>query len=424
MRLGLSLHLTQEQSQKMTLEQRQEMVVQMQEDLARSLGDGPASPAMQYDNMVAKLTNFIPADIAGGLAAFLLDTNQLQIKNQTLKKTLSLSRVQSERRPGAINKNILSDFVVDCFWDFANLHGGFHDGLEEFKTKNVDLQIALRDPRRLEARVEELTSTAQATRQATEGLMLELREARDALTIAVSIRQKVEQTLKPLLYAYSIKDENGRPIINDFLRTSVVLDRLLFVQSDRIQKRFADHFAHLRKSMSAEQSETAALNSIGEYVLASMGVISPEIFTIKRGETDEVGLSMAREQLWKVGINLNTFLEQHKLHHQGNFMWSRYALNHFPQNRENDQLVRKFIVERVRQHRKELLDAINFPDLRQRAIAVREQHADIADRKLAAMKIFAEATHENSFREAVRELLQGKMYDDMVIFLTDANKSA
>lgn len=269
-----------------------------------------------------------------------------------------------------LRKGRLEQFAADHIYTISTQDGKFVHAtdtegkplLNPPKTTGILFRRALLKPEEIEREITVFKEMMGSSASKRVNTMAEHLEMVAAEKVAHQIRPIFESfcAVLELIFAKKTTDEIT---VAQFLRDAAILDQLDLVMSERLIKRFVKRFNRVGRKAQAENFEEAMLNTIAEYTLISMGVISPDIFTLRRGEVDTEALAAAEVKLSEVGIDLGSVLQHYNLNRSGNIFWYRYATTKMTPGRASEQLVRGFITDTVRKDRAVILQALEYPEL-------------------------------------------------------------
>lgn len=230
--------------------------------------------------------------------------------------------------------------------------------------------------------------------------------------------------------ALSISD-GGEPLFMNFLRDFVVMSKLDYVLSLRIQRRFAARFEQAGPKARKKNYRDAMLNSIGEFVLVSLGIIAPSVFALKSAEIDEVGYLFAEqnfddmddeeENQTPADVELSKWMKQYRLQTKGRIFWNRWAMVGRQPTAFTDESIRSFIRQTVAKCTDELLEAVDFDDVFRRCQDVnaeaRESEDDDDEATEALLgEVLADAFDSTKFREILQCHMRGDWYRELKVF--------
>lgn len=332
-----------------------------------------------------------------------------------------------ERRSFAVpTQSKIAMFALGCVYELSTTNGVFNyahgaDGkmlLNPPSTTRAYLKEAHFDTEkfaRSEAVHREMVRTLQAS-EVTDARLLEINQMRDALLIAGYIKPDIETFTNAMLLLLAKRDSTGRSLLKDFMLDASVLDSLDLVLSERLQRRFVKRFGRVKHN-GPDVYEEAFTNTVAEFVLMSMGIISPDIFVLQKGEVSKELFAAVSNDMEGTGISMSGLLRHYGLSPEGGFFWNRYkVLGHRP-CRITDELIKKFILETVRADQKELFRISAYrEDFFPSVAEICEYPAD--EREEPLRELLIELFESSEFQEGLMPLLK-KWYKHLNVFYKD-----
>lgn len=242
-------------------------------------------------------------------------------------------------------------------------------------------------------------------------------EAVDALRATDLSRSHIE-TLMLALNAVLKKREGGKPGLSDFLRDVAVMEKLDFILSERVQRRFADKFSRVGEKTSSESMKNAFLNAIGEYVLVSMGIVHPDVFQLNRGMRDISAYEDAKSDFSDAGLDLDDLLRQSRLQGPGTFFLHRWKTLGRAPSPITDELVRAFITQTVRADAERILEAAGYEAFFEKVRSTCRE-GELKDKEEVANDLcseLAETLAEETFETVIINLIRDKWYAKLDMF--------
>ena len=332
-----------------------------------------------------------------------------------------------ERRSFAVpTQPKIAMFALGCAYELSSSNGVFNyahgaDGkilINPPSTTRAYLEEAHFDVEKFarnEATQREIIRTLQGS-EVTEARLLEVNQMRDALLIAGYIKTDIEAFTNAMLLLLARKDSSGRYLLKDFMLDASVLDSLDLVLSERLQRRFVKRFGRVRHN-GPDVYEEAFMNTVAEYVLMSMGIISPDIFVLQKGEMSKELFATVSKDMEGTGLSMVGLLKHYDLSPENSFFWNRYkVLGHRP-CRITDELIKRFILETVRADRLELLRISEyredfFPDIAEICQYPPDEREESLRERLVAL------FESSEFQEGLMPLLK-KWYKHLNVFYKD-----
>ncbi len=355
--LTLALSHTLQQSQSLSIE------LGLSQSLAQTVGltRPPGSPGNPEEilarilaNIVASITNARIQEAVSGLTS-----------DPSFVKGLLLHKEElAVLREGRIEQFAADHLYTNSTRDGKFVHAVGSDGkpvLDPPQTTGILFRRALLEPENFGQEVELL---AERLRQIASRVhsVAELKEMTAAKNIAAQVRPLFENFCAILELVFAKKTEDMMTVAQ-FLRDAVILEKLDLIMSERLLKRFLKRFRRVGPRAVARDFEESMLNTVAEYTLISMGVISPDIFALQRSDTDSEAYDGACTELSKVGIDLSQVLAHYQIQPAGRIFWHRYSTTKVKPSDRSEQIVRDFIIRTVRQDRQAVLAAVNHTEL-------------------------------------------------------------
>lgn len=187
-------------------------------------------------------------------------------------------------------------------------------------------------------------------------------ENEKALNFVESNKGQIETMKNALTYLLTLKNESGLPVVHDFIKEMVVLDKLNPVLSERIQKRFSARFSNIKEKTKIDDYKILFLNIVGEYTLAAMGIISPDLFDLKKGYLDREDYEDLSKEMGNIGIDLKKMFSYYSLNGPGTIFVNRWKTIDIKPDRITDEKIRDFITKTVQADKDEILIGLKFED--------------------------------------------------------------
>jgi hypothetical protein len=141
----------------------------------------------------------------------------------------------------------------------------------------------------------------------------------------------------------------------------VILDHVQEFSSERLLRRFLRKlpaFPKHKEIADRRRFKESMINIIGEFMLISLGIISPEMFKLNKFSInqDEIdNLTLSTESTQDEVLNLFRYYNLRGINGQPIFYNRRYTQNQLP-SRESDELVKDFL-QKLRGHQGEVFQA-------------------------------------------------------------------
>ncbi|MFZ2882166.1 MAG: hypothetical protein WA019_03770 [Candidatus Moraniibacteriota bacterium] len=296
-----------------------------------------------------------------GLKAFILDPMfcQQMVKNKMIMAAPTENSV----------KMMIVDYLHDVF------RGEFNVGEENEKGKMVIKDVlkfdkrffidANLDPQKQQEEIiklEEIARSLGSKGQDPDGVIRQIKQIRSALKASTASKDQRELLEKGVMFLLSLRNGEGELELRDFFRELMIFGKLNVVISERMQKRFAASFSNINKDSNPEQFETAFINTIGEYSLISMGIITPEIFGLQKAELKDKLYENLKDGFFDKKKDLDEILKKFQLKTEGTIFWNRWKTIGIKPRAITDELVRSFITKTVRNDKDKLLEIYDYQD--------------------------------------------------------------
>lgn len=426
--MGLELRLSQKIEQKTLIQQRLEVRQQLAEQMSvgiSSLRDAAGGNDEELlGEVIGKLLENIQNDrVRASLKELLTDDG---LRRQFLEN-VELLAVPSEQR--------IENFVLNYFYESFDGYFSFEsqDEKEKSKIKNTykidkgHFDLAYKNPEKLEyeiAKMEETTALYGGKGDPTidvQGMVREAGQMREAKIVMSAARENID-LLKGAIRVSLLKNgANGeQSILGSFIRDTAILRRLDFVLSERIQKRFVARFSKIRNGNPADY-EDAFLNTIGEYSLASLGIVDPELFRLQKAEIDPFLYRDTKAVLGEMGLDYDKLAQNYNLKGSGTIFWNRWAIKGQKPSRITDDKIREFLTKTVRKDGESLLKAADFKNFFEETKAMLKRTSS-EDRENELRKLLTEKFEESGFRGILLDLIKNKWYTALDVFINSQNK--
>lgn len=357
MSMGMGLHLNMQQRQEIHLsqEQKQELLQKLSQNIKEIRSKTNQAPEEMLENVIEKIVKNMPEPFNNIIPLFF---GNPETQKHLLEKNVNLIKFSNKD----LNLFII-DYLYDTQTDYNNNFSIQND--KESAPENVEISKdyfsrAMKNPDDL---INELGILEQAIKDKVDNpdTIKHIKEIRNALAIASSFQNSMNDIITFLKYTLTFKVDDEK-LLYSFLQDSYLLEKLDFILTERSINKLVSTFSQRppRERTTAKKYITPFLNAVGEFTLISMGIISPNVFTLQKAKHNNSDIMDLEDDLKKDGINLNEILKKYKIKTEGTIFWNRYhTLNHKP-TRITDELIREFIINTVRKDKKVLLEAANF----------------------------------------------------------------
>ena len=194
-----------------------------------------------------------------------------------------------------------------------------------------------------------------------------------------------------------------------------VYKTIRFKASDRVLRRFTSSVIRRKPTYIRKEGDydLAFVNTIGEFILISMGVISEEIFTLRRYEITE------KQRRKNEDLRLKGQMQKLGLKTYGTVFFNRFhTLNEKP-SPETDQLVREFITQTVRSHQEEIITQSEFYEFLPRCQDYYTNLENSEKRKTEELRevfksILLEIISKQEFQEYLADLISSQEFHNKI----------
>lgn len=319
-----------------------------------------------------------------------------------------------------ISDKAIYDLVLNFF--IAMYKDGFPD-LSEHKqgilhqkvSSGVMLKTFLNSKEKNESELEVLKDHLRSQRDST-GTLNAFNELSTAIKIVDQYTDQVENMYRIIFHACQVNDQ----ILISFFRDLVMVKQLNLIFADKIQKRFVKRFRRVKKFDDRKSLANEMLNTIAEYVLVGMGIISPKLFSLRSFQQDPQHHRDFDERLRGSGLTARQLLHHYNLQTTGTVFFHRWhVLGHKP-TRITDNLIRLFITKTIRQSADDLFDALEFESLIEDIKNLKRDKLKPAELDVEIRDLLVKAFTEYEFVSLVKEKIKNDWYKHLVIFIQEA----
>lgn len=177
----------------------------------------------------------------------------------------------------------------------------------------------------------------------------------------------------------------------------------------------------INKRSTAEEYREAFLNVISEYVLVSIGILTPELFRLNRSHVESDEYENARDNLRDDGIDLDRLMDHWGLTRQGTFFWNRWSVRGMRPSYATDEMVREFMTDIIRQSGDEILAAVGYGSwfARVKGIVVNAgMNPESRQRAQEELREILIATVDNDrVHQTLVRLMQGPWFEKLQAFM-------
>lgn len=361
--------LSQNQSLQQSITHRLDMIHSLTLQMLHIIEDTDADPHKYWEQLIVFLGDRLQSpQLKQGFLQLL--------SNEFLAKRLLVPDEEHLEKMVAPNSKLLTEMAVDAMYKMTK---DFQDqalapGEEPIKTNIVRVHQAFENPDEVEAEISRLEDLMRAQHEQggnVTGLMNEIKENRTALEVHQELLPLVTNSVALLTLAYTIKDETGNSYLRSFFRDMLISSKLRFIASDRIIARFAGRFINIKRNSKPKDHALAVVNTVFEYMLVAIGIVSPELFTLNfaKNEVDEEVLGDTQQEFKAIckHWNLNT---------EGTFFWSRWALIGQKPSAVTDTKIRDMMRLFQREDADAVLQAVEFDELYKETVETLDKFDD------------------------------------------------
>lgn len=412
MSMGMSMRVTMTQAQRLelSLEHKQAMLLACQQKVHDSI-----------ENLRAEIgidSGTVARGVFEGVALLAAD----QVRDATVREALSALLTDPGNQAYMVKYagNLTSAMNArdPSFLDFAGQ--AVVDGLDKDSNGQIVLPgekssrgvsrgrviAALVDPEAVRESLKEETELAKEMKdsgQDPEGLLREISEKNGALEVAKFVAP-YQRTMAALLkLSFCIKDEEGQPILRNFFREVDLLKSLDWDLSERISKRFVARFGSLRSSSSGHEYRDAMMNTIGEFVMVSLGVLDPSLFKRMRGEVKEMDVLFTDQNVDDTSngkVSVVATMKKLSLRQSGTIYWCRWAIPGVKLSRHSDEAIRGLLRDVIGVDKDKTLTAMGYD-----AFVKDLREIKRSNNKSDALALFADRLQDTLARDEFRAYL-------------------
>lgn len=424
--MGLELRLSQKLEQNISMQQRleirQQLAQRMGDDISSLRSDAGGDDEVFLDDILKELLeNIQNAEVKEALLELFNDEN---LRRKLLER-VELLAIPSDKRIG--------DFALDYFYE--SFDGAFmfepqdKKGVQKignvYKIVRHHFDLAYKNPEKLDYEIDKLEEIVKRGRESgviadTQRTIEEIRNMREAKLVMAAARESID-ILKDAVKLSLLKNgKNGeQSILANFLRDTAILRRLDFVISERIQKRFISRFSKTLKGVPVNY-EDAFLNTVGEYSLASIGIIDPEVFRLQRAEIDPFLYRDVKATLDEMGLSYDELAKHYNLKGSGTIFWNRWAIKGQKPSSITDDKIREFLTQTVRKDKEKILKGANYVDFFEEIKGVLKRtsgKSEYANRENELRELLVNKFEDKNFRNILLDLIKNNWYSKLDIFM-------
>lgn len=304
-------------------------------------------------------------------------------------------------------------FYAQQVWEQHRGQFNQEGSVNSFKVIKPDFITAFRNPGHLQSEIKKSLEYVRAARDKDiSSMMGRIHEMEDALKVAELLEEYVgpmAQATHTLLTQDHTEQSPSAPI--SYLRELAFAERANSIISERTLKRFGERTkgSFLR---SPENFKNPFLNTIAEYLLVSMGVVSPDIFKLHTHEIEQNEYKDLKDDLAKAGLDLTAILKYYDLKESGTIFWNRWAVKGVKPSRAADDQVRAFITDACRNPKHGILEGLQY-DIFYERLKSEVGMAEPDDKKTTARNTLVEHLEQPHIQTFVNNLCKTTLYPEI-----------
>ncbi|MFW0862260.1 MAG: hypothetical protein ACKKL6_01615 [Candidatus Komeilibacteria bacterium] len=409
--LSLSQEIKQELSPEQALELKLSLSQELSLDMIELLDESDDNPEATLDIVLQQVCKAIDSEELREAFQTVFGLNLL--REILIKDHLELS-VYSESSIRSTVVNFFAKMYKDGFPDLSSSGNKLHDKVPEGLVIKVFSQGREQSERDLNFLKETLKSQTDYR-----GTMEAFNELSNAIKIFDQYSVQVDNMCNIILHACQVHNQ----ILISFFRDLVMIKQLNFLFAEKIQKRFVKKFRQIRRFDSTDSLANHMLNTISEYVLVGMGIVSPKLFSLRVFQQDPQYLKDIDEKLEKSGLTAKQLLQHYNLQTTGTVFFHRWHVLGHKLTRITDNLIRLFMTKTVRQCADELLTALDFESLIEEIKDLQGQKLKPTDLDVGIRELLVKSFTKKSFLRLIKGKIKTDWYRHLVIFLREAPTS-
>ncbi len=195
-----------------------------------------------------------------------------------------------------------------------------------------------------------LTKSAAITIVSNEGFFKDFKEQQTALRVAYGLKTLVDNLSNIAKLFVAGKDPAvGKSLVTELFKDYDSYKKFKFMASDRLCRRFSSRALQFGENAKSEELRIPLMNTVGEYSLIAMGVISPEIFQLRDYEITKEEMDGVRAVFAEQGLDLDTVMKHWALKGEGTLFWNRWGVVGRKPDANADNAVREYITKVIRE---------------------------------------------------------------------------
>lgn len=327
-------------------------------------------------------------------------------------------------------KTRVYDFVLDCLFD---KHKGAFEITDpsgqlppqRISTTKADLHAALKNPEQLRKEIDSVVELLRVSgQQDTTGAIQHINEMKAALELSENFGS-VFQQYQVLVHLALLYREQGHqtkhewPVLGRFIRDAAILNPMSFLVCERTLSKFA--FCMLQQNANPTECERRVLEGVGEFVLISMGIITPNIFAPKaeqRHSASIASLATVCRKLRDMGVDFQELFLDLRARQAGT-IWKLHwdTVGAVPKS-SADIKIDAFLGRTIFKHRDEILASLNSGGIWEAVSNIVSSHPNRGGAERAAAEVelrtvLAHRFESPEFRRTITALIRDHWYNDL-----------
>jgi hypothetical protein len=404
------LEMDQEQTQSLSIEQRMlldQKMVQIMDSLEDSFPPDGKKEEILKRLLAQAVSNISNENLRKSLEKFIAGDS---FTKQILKNIDVLAFNE---------KQAMTDFILEYIY---NMHLGMFeissgDGENTEIINDVDIGFfkeAYNNPEKAEQNLKDDEKLLDVTVDKS-GLIREISMYIHAKKVVELIRSEINTIIDLVKLILNVKINDKSETVLDFVKESSLLAKFKLFESERLVKRFINRCEGVAVSRLSEEYKESFLNSIGEFVLISFGVISPSVFTLRQGNIDSEMEKQMRGIIEESGLDFDKIMKDYNLTKRGGFFYQRWATLNEKPSAVSDDNVREFLTKTVRKDSDKLLEDSGYEDIIEKIKDIKRNTKDKDEREERYEQIFDELFSGTDFVNTLLECTKG-WFDELSIF--------
>lgn len=431
----MSLSMSQSLWQRQSIELTQSLIQKLKKSVKelRWKVYPPENDVLVIDSLIEKfLWNLVDEDIKS-IIKLLFD--EITIKEMLLDEAVLLSMPKKEN----IDKFVYKYFFKNILEEQNSLEGEGKIITEEEKFKPFHERIfiqVLKNREEVQNEVERLKDLMRTQWGQNLWLLEEFRTKNNILNLVDEDMIQSAETFSYILQfllttkvkkEWSEKKESESGVLW-FLRERVILEEITEFSSERLLKRFLTKlpsFSPRTEHTNCKDLNYRTMDVIWEFMLISLGIISPEMFRLQK-------FSLDPEKIDDLIKDTNTTIEElENLFTYYNLRWinwkpifynRRFTKNQIP-SKESDQLVRDFLLK-IKEHREEIFIKFGYNEFEKNVILIkRDDDLNDEEKEESILEELNSRIADEKFIKEMVKILSNYRYKDTYKLINSPKKT-